>query len=228
MISIFLAWGLGLLTAVSLCAEENSAQRLENAQRGVAEGSWPKKPDNRPSPLSGKMKDTVTISPRFYGQDKEFRARRLGEWNQASRLGATPRWEGVTGRPWQKERWEEGRDWSGGEVRNEKFQPSMDPSVPRVVTFRELGSAPAPEWSSRSSRLATRPDGALRRYEGKLTRVREQVAPKDGIQRDLGPDRREQFRPEEVEKILSQPVREFRQSAREQSPSASPLAAAGN
>lgn len=225
---MLLACLLGALTAVTLCGEETSTERLENAQRGVAEGSWPRKPDNRLSPLSGKMKDTAKISPQFYGQDKEFRVRQAKAWNKEARLGSTTRWEGATGRLWEKERWDQAADWSGGGVRNEKFQPSMNPSAPRVVTFRELGSAPAPEWSSRASRLATRPDGAPRLYEGKLTRVREQVAQKDGNQRDLGPDRREQFRPEEVEKMLSQPVRELRHSATEQPPSASPLVAADN
>jgi len=226
--AFLLALGIGLVSVLPGLGEETSAQRLENAQQGIAGGSWPKKPDNRLSPLSGKMKDTAEISPQFYGQDKEFRVRQAGEWNKEAHLGSTTRWEGTKGQAWEKARWEKDREWSGSGVVNEKFQPSADPTATPVMSYRELGVTPVTDWSSRSSRLATRPDGAPRLYEGKLTRVREQVAQKDANPRDLGPDRREQFRPEEVEKMLSQPVGEFRRAATEQSPSASPLAAADN
>ena len=68
-------------------------------------------------------------------------------------------------------------------------------------------------------------------YEGRLTRVRQQVAVQETgfeSERDLGPDRQEQFQPNEVEKMLADPLGEIRGQVREQPSVASPLAAADN
>ena len=43
-----------------LSAQESSSA-MNNAQRGLADTSWPKKPGNQISPLSGKMKDAKQI-----------------------------------------------------------------------------------------------------------------------------------------------------------------------
>jgi len=225
---VFLAIGIGLATVLTVRGEENSAQRLQSAQQGMAEESWPKKPDNRISPLSGKMKDTAKISPRFYGQDKEFPTRQLGEWQKESRLAAKARWEDKSSRGWEDTRWNQSREWSGAGEKNQKFQSVAEPAEMDSFSSREIEKVTMSGWSSRASRLAGTPDGTLRRYDGRLTRVRNQVWEESDSPRDLGPGRPERFRPEEVEKILSQPAGDFQGKARERSGGASPLAAADN
>lgn len=212
----------------SQAEEEGSARRLDQAQQGMADASWPKKPDSRLSPLSGKMKDMAQIAPRSYGGGKEFRVRPMKELNRESPLGSRAGWEAEAGRNWEEVRWNQERDWSEAGEKNQDFHPTRDLASVNTVNYREMDRENSPDWSSRSSRLVGRGDGSLRMYEGRLKRVREQVweAKQDG--RDLGPDRQEKFRPEEVEKMLAQPAAEIGQGATERSPSASPLAAAGN
>ena len=230
MKAFLLILGIPAAMAGSGMGGENSAQRLDDAQQGMAEPSWPRKPDGRLSSLSGKMKDTQMISPKAFGQEKEFRARRSGEWNTASRAGAAARWEGGSPRNWEQTLWNQKRDWSNGWKANQDFRLAGELTAARERDEREIKKerAQAPDWSARSSRLAGGGDGSLRRYEGRLTRVRERVLQEERGPRDLGPERQERFRPEEVQKMLSQPVGEFDQQARAQSPSASPLAAADN
>jgi len=220
-----------LLMALSLAAwaeEENSAQRLENAQKGMAEGSWPRKPDNRLSPLSGKMKDMTEISPRFYGQEKEFRTRSWGDAERETGSSSAYGWQVPNGRKWEEARWNQEGKWAGHENHNAKFQPSVDSGDSRVLSYRELSRDSAPEWSSRSSSIAGGTDGSLRMYEGKLIRVREQVVREEKSSRDLGPGRQEKFSPEEVEKMLSEPAGELRGTVTGQSATASLPATAGN
>ena len=222
------AWGVGAALALTAVGEETSSQRLENAQRGMAEASWPKKPDNRLSPLSGKMKETAEISPRFYGSGKEFEAPRLDHVQKQAAIGQKPAWEGGSARGWEQARWQQTDSSSFGARRSERFEPSAAVQEQRSWQFEEVARKAAPDWSSRSTRTVQKSDGTLRMYEGRLTRVREQVWREEESPRDLGPGRQEKFRPEEVEKILSQPVGEFRGAAKERSPAASPLAAADN
>lgn len=224
-------FGLVVLTGsafLTSAAEETSLQRLENAQRGVAEPSWPKKPEHRLSPLSGKMKSVSEITPRAYGQNKEFHSREAAAWQKSARMDSGDRWVTAAGRGWDQARWNSSADWSEGEKKHQKFQPGKDPSPVRSLTFRDLGRESAPGWSSRSSSLGGGTDGSLRMYEGRLIRVRQQVWREDENPRDLGPDRQEKFSPEEVERMLSQPVARGREMVKEQSPEASPLAVADN
>ena len=68
-------------------------------------------------------------------------------------------------------------------------------------------------------------------YEGRFTRVRQQVAVQETElenERDLGPERQEQFRPSEVEKMLADPLKDIRGQVKERPSAASPLAAADN
>ena len=220
--------GLGCALVGAVTGEENSAQRLESAQRGMAEPSWPRKPDNRLSPLSGKMKENREISVRYYGQEKEFPTKPAGGWMKDARLGQQPRWEGSSGRRWEEARWEQSRDWASGQSQNEKFQPSRELAKEQTLKYREMEREPAVDWSSRSARLGAGREGGLRMYEGRLTRVREQVWRDDDNARDLGPGRQEKFSPQEVEKMLAQPVGEAGRAARAQPRAASPPAAADN
>ena len=217
------------MAVLSATGEENSPQRLENAQRGMAEGSWPRKPDNRLSPLSGKMKEMSKISPRYYGQEKEFQAKTAEGWQKESRTGQRPEWQAAAGRNWEEVRWNQTRDAVSEGSRNEKFQPDGELVSQRSLKFREVERESAAGWSSRTARVTSGAGESLRMYEGRLTRVRKQVwrEEKEGV-RDLGPGRQEKFSPQEVEKMLSQPAGELRGAARAQSPAASPLAAADN
>ena len=226
--TIFLALGIGLTSVLSGLGEENSAHRVENAQQGMAEGSWPRKPDDRLSPLSGKMKDSREISVRYYGKEKEFRGKSAGGWMKEASLGRKAEWEGAAGRKWEEERWGQDRDWASGQGQNEKFEPSRELAKEQTLKYREVEREPAADWSSRSARLGAGREGGLRMYEGRLTRVREQVWRESEGARDLGPGRQEKFSPAEVEKMLSRPVGELRGAAKEQSPEAFPLAAADN
>jgi len=222
---------LGFAAAGSAAEEETSSQRLAKTQEGMAEANWPKKPDNRLSPLSGKMKDVSVISPRFYGEEKVFCARQLGEWQKEfAWKGKEAGGVSVRSR-WQDERWDRSVSWVGGETRQEAFQPSARTEPGKMLTPKNLPRAPAPDWSSRSSGTASRDQGSLRMYEGRFTRVRQQVSVQETDpenERDLGPHRREQFQPSEVEKMLADPLGDIRGKVKERPSEASPLAAADN
>ena len=207
--------------------EENSARRLENAQTGMAEGSWPRKPDNRLSPLSGKMKNITVTSPRSYGREKEFRTR---SWDDAEKVAGrnSAEWQAPLGRRWEEVHWNQAGEWEERERRNERFQPLAAAGTGQVLSYRDLDRESAPDWSSRSSSLAGSGNGLLRMYEGRLTRVREQVTREEKGARDLGPGRQEKFSPQEVERMLSHPVGELQGTVTEQSAGASPLSTAGN
>jgi|GEM_PF-1280647 len=226
--AFFVTLMVGLASILPGWGEENSAQRLENAQQGMAEGSWPRKPDNRLSPLSGKTKDNREISLRYYGKEKEFRGKSAEGWLQETSFGQKPNWEGASGRNWEGLRWGQDRDWAAGKGESEKFQMQAELGSEQTVTMREMGRETAQGWASRAARLGGGRDGALRMYEGRLTRVRQQVGPGEPSPRDLGPGRQEKFTPREVDEMLSRPVGEPRANVREQSPEASPLAAADN
>ena len=101
---VFVALAIGLASGLPSVGEENSAQRLESIQKGMAEASWPRKPDNRLSPLSGKMKDSQEISVRYYGKEKEFRGRSAEGWLKEASFGQKANWEGASGRKWEEER----------------------------------------------------------------------------------------------------------------------------
>jgi hypothetical protein len=219
---------LGLAAAVSVAEEESSSQRLTKTQEGMAEASWPRKPDNRLSPLSGKMKDSQEISVRYYGKEKEFRGNLAEGWLKEASFGSKANWEGASGRKWEEARWGQDREWASGKGVSEKFQPPTELASERTLTMREVERENAQGWSSRAARMGGGRDGSLRMYEGRLTRVRQQVWQESKEARDLGAGRKEMFSPQEVDKMLSQPVGELRGEAREQSAKASPLAAADN
>ena len=226
--AILAALAIGLGSGLPGLGEENSVQRLQNVQQGMAGETWPKKPENRISQLSGKMKDTAKISPRFYGQDKEFPTRQLGEWQKDSHLATRAKWNDGSERRWEETRWNQDREWSGAGEKNQKFQSLSEPTLAGFRSSREIEKAAMPGWSSRASRLGGASDGGLRMYDGHLTRVRNQIWDENKSPRDLGPGRQERFRPEEVEKILSQPVGNFQGKTTERSGGASPLATADN
>jgi len=174
------------------------------------------------------MKDSQEISVRYYGKDKEFRGKSAEGWGKEASFGQKANWEGASGRNWEEARWGQDRDWALGRGESEKFQPQTQLASERTVTMREMERENAADWSSRTARMGGGREGSLRMYEGRLTRVRQQVWRESEEVRDLGEGRQEKFSPAEVEKMLSQPTAEVREATREQSAKASPLAAAGN
>ena len=73
-------------------AQESGQDRLESAQSGGKDVAWPRKPDQRLSSLSGKMKDFREISGQEYEGTREFRSERVYEDREASRLMSVPMW----------------------------------------------------------------------------------------------------------------------------------------
>ena len=225
-----LSLGLGMAAAFPLYGEENSALRLGKAQQGMAEASWPKRPDDRLSSFSGRTKEIGEISSRSYGQTKELTAPLLSHREKQAPLAHRPAWDGAKGNTSEADAWGGARDSPWGGKPPSRFQTEQGSSstgVPRRE-FRQLERPPAPEWVSRATRVGRQEDGSLRMYEGRLTRIRQEVRREDKNVRDLGPGRQERFSPDEVEKILSQPAPKSRRAATEQSAGASPLAAADN
>ena len=225
-----MAW-VAVLTGgacLPMIAEEGSAQRLEAAQREPYEASWPRKPDNRLSPLSGKMKQVATVSPRLYGSGRELPTTKLDSLQKESRLARSPGWDAPEGARWEQARWQAKSEAASGKKLNQRFESVAEWGGTKSFTAEELPRKRAPDWMSRASDRELGADGSLRRYEGRLTRVREQVWQEEEKARDLGPGRQEKFRPNEVERILAEPIGPTRAAVRGQSRAASPPAVGDN
>lgn len=215
-------------TAWVAVGQESSAHRLEAAQRDTDEASWPRRPDNRLSPLSGKMKKVATVSPRLYGSGREISTSQLDSLQKESRLARSPGWNAPEGAGWEQARWQARSGAADRTKMNERFQTAGEWDGTKSFTAEELPRKRAPDWMSRASDREVGADGSLRRYEGRLTRVREQVWEEKEKTRDLGPDRQERFRPNEVEKILAEPTGQTGAAVRGQPQAASLPAVADN
>ena len=85
---------LFLLTfLISPLSAQESASAMNNAQQGLADTSWPKKPGNQISPLSGKMKDVRQVDQKEYAAGKEFKNGRLYEDRRESGMASVPMWD---------------------------------------------------------------------------------------------------------------------------------------
>lgn len=198
-----------VLAPVGMRAEESSQSRLDAAENGGKEVAWPRKPDNRLSDLSGKMKDFREIPGQEYGGSKEFRSERLYEDRQASSLASVPLWSMTDAK------YDAGNESSfqrDSAMATHDSPHRLDPVSSRqaevsVREERELGwtRREGADWSSRASRMGQATDGTLQMYEGRLARVRQQVN-RDATftERDLGAGRKERYSPEEVQKLLQQ------------------------
>lgn len=217
-----------LLTACSLVAGETGAGRLGDAQEDMANASWPRKPDARLSPLSGKMKSISEISPTYYGQGREFSTVRLDPFEKKSSLGDRPAWDREDGPHREQERWGGGTEFAGGAKKSGRYQAQQTLASSDTRVFRQIPGETASGWSSRSDRVTQKSDGGLKMYEGRLTRVRARMVEKEKNVRDLGAGRQESYRPDQVEKMLSQPLGDLRGPVRESPAAASPPGAGGN
>ena len=108
-----IVWVLFLILGVLLgnVFGETSTGNIVDAQEGMAESSWPKKPGNATSSFSGKMTDFKQIDMRSYEKSKSFQSSRLYEDRKESSLSGTPLWaQGTTSSYQGKE-----SAWSGRE-----------------------------------------------------------------------------------------------------------------
>ena len=205
-----IVWVLFLILGVLLgnVFGETSVGNLADAQEGMAESSWPKKPGNETSSFSGKMTDFKQIDMRSYEKGKSFQSSRLYEDRKESSLGGTPLWaQGTTSSYQGKESTWSGRensafdgvshrDYNGG--RESSWQKKENVEMKKTMEKKE-----GPDWVSRASPKFQGKEGSLAMYEGRLTQVRETMIKEDSsAKRDLGAGRREMFDPSEVQKIL--------------------------
>ena len=187
---------------------ETSAGNVADAQEGMADSSWPKKPGNETSSLSGKMTDFKQIDMRSYEKGKSFQSSRVYEDRKESSLSGTPLWAQETTSSYQGKE----STWSGRENsaldgvshrdnsfrRESSFHQKEDVEMGKMIEKKE-----GPDWVSRTSPNFQGKDGSLAMYEGRLTQVRETMIKEDSsAKRDLGAGRKEMFDPSEVQKIL--------------------------
>ena len=209
---------VGFLAAclpLAFAANEAWAQELAKAPRELAEPSWPRNPDRRLSSLSGKMRNTLEINPKDFGKSQEFPTRRAEVWQKESPLVSQPTWEGNQARRWDHARWNQAKVFKDAEKDSEKFSNS-EKTLPKTRSHaHQLSPEAVSEWSARTSKMTTVGSESPRLYEGRLTRVREQVWRETQNTRDLGKGRQEKFSPDEVDKMLAQPVGEFGEAVRE-------------
>ena len=185
---------------------QGSAANLADAQAGMADQSWPKKPGNQTSAFSGKMITHKQIDMRSYEKGKAFSGARLYEDRKESALASTALWEqGTLKYDGQKSSWS-GRKMSGMDGKTHQDFGAGNESAWQKKQELEMKNVPnkaSPDWATRTSCRFQRPDGSLAMYEGSLTRVRETVVRQDTeTGRDLGEGKKEMFDPHEVQKLL--------------------------
>jgi len=210
-------WNIGMRTSLPLflipltlsiakLPAQDSAHEMKNAQEGLADSSWPRKPGNQLSPLSGKMKDVKQIDPKGYAGGKEFKSNRVYEDRKESSMATVPMWARSSSAIKNKESslsthgnssWDQSENSRFSQEANSTLQPKEN------LEQKEFAHKATDDWSSRISRTFQNEDGTRQIYQGRLNRVRERVSrdePNTG--RDLGEGKKEMFSPSEVKKIL--------------------------
>ncbi len=195
-----------LIFLISPLPAQESASAMNNAQQGLADTSWPKKPGNQISPLSGKMKDAKQIDQKEYAAGKEFKNDRLYEDRRESSMASAPMWERSSSALANKESslgthgtssWDQTQNTRFVQGRMSSLQ-SRENLEQKEVAHKDSG-----DWSSRTSRTFQNEDGTKQMYQGRLIHVRERVAQDDpNMRRDLGKGKKEMYNPAEVKKIL--------------------------
>jgi hypothetical protein len=197
---------LFLLGLVPMGWAQGSAENLSRAQEGMGEQSWPKKPENQVSPFAGKMTDFKQIDMKNYEKGKSFHGTRLYGDRKESSLASTPLWEQRSSRMEGKDSSWSGRQASGMSARrNETYGGGQMSSWQRKEEFekRSVASKDGPDWISRASPKFQSREGGVVMYEGRLTRVSENVVRDDSLgKRNLGEGRKEMFSPYEVQRLL--------------------------
>jgi hypothetical protein len=187
---------------------ETSAGNLADAQQGLADVSWPKKPGSQVSSFSGKMTDFKQLDMKNYEKGKSFQGARLYGDQKESKLASTPLWEkGISSYSGKESSWS-GKQASGMDGAKSSSFASVRESSWQNKSMGQLDSIArkeSPDWASRTSPKFQKQDGGLPMYEGRLTRIRETVARQEpGEGRDLGEGKKERFNPSEVQRLLEQ------------------------
>ncbi len=187
---------------------ETSAENLADAQQGLADASWPKKPGSQVSSFSGKMTDFKQLDMKNYEKGKSFQGARLYGDQKESKLASTPLWEkGISSYSGKESSWS-GKQASGMDGAKSSSFASGRGSSWQNKSMGQLDSIArkeSPDWASRTSPKFQKEDGGLPMYEGRLTRIRETVARQEpGEGRDLGEGKKETFNPSEVQRLLEQ------------------------
>jgi hypothetical protein len=187
---------------------ETSAGNLADAQQGLADSSWPKKPGSQVSSFSGKMTDFKQLDMKNYERGKSFQGARLYGGQKESKLASTPLWEkGISSYSGKESSWS-GKQASGIDgAKSSSFANGRDSSWQNksIGQLDSIARKESPDWASRTSPKFQKQDGGLRMYEGRLTRIRETVARQEpGEGRDLGEGKKEMFNPSEVQRLLEQ------------------------
>jgi hypothetical protein len=204
-----IVWVLFLILGALLgnVLAETSAGNIADAQEGMAESSWPKKPGNETSSFSGKMTDFKQMDMRSYEKGKSFQSSRLYEDRKESSLTGTPLWaQGTSSYQGKESTWSardnsaldgvSHRDYSSR--RESSWQKKEDVGMRKTIERKE-----EPDWVSRASPKFQGKEGSLAMYEGRLTQERETMIKEDSsVKRDLGAGKKEMFDPTEVQKIL--------------------------
>jgi len=206
-VRISLPLSLFLLTlSISQLPAQESAREMKTAQEGLADSSWPKKPGNQVSPLSGKMKEVKQINPKGYAGDKEFKSSRVYEDQKESSMASAPMWARSSSAIKNKESslsTHGTSPWDQSE--NSRFSREASSTLQRKENLEQKAFAhkETDDWSSRTSRTFQNEDGTRQMYQGRLIRVRERFSQDEPSRgRDLGEGKKEMFSPSEVKKIL--------------------------
>jgi hypothetical protein len=195
-----------LMLLISPISAQESASAMNNAQQGLADTSWPKKPGNQVSPLSGKMKDVKQIEPKDYAAGKEFKSDRLYEEPKESRVTSVPMWARSSTTVANQESslgahgtssWDQTENIRFAQGRRSTLQAREN------LEQKEIAHKDSRDWSSRTSRTFQSEDGTKQMYQGRLIRVRERVAQDNpNMGRNLGEGKKEIFSPSEVKKMF--------------------------
>jgi len=209
---------------------QTGAGNLNQAEQGMADASWPKKPGTQLSSLSGKMKDYRQIAPKDYEKGKDLESSRMFEDKKASGLAGTPLWAKTDSSLQGKNApSNEKIPSSWDRNRNAPFDPAVrQTGQNRIQEKKELSQPDVLDWSSRSSHAFHTKSGSLQMYEGRLTHVKEEILQDEGHSgRDLG-GRAEKFTPAEVQKMLKGKKESSPNPVRAGFPAASPPSTAGS
>ena len=187
---------------------ETSAGNLADAQQGLADSSWPKKPGSQVSSFSGKMTDFKQLDMKNYEKGKSFQGARLYGDQKESKLVSTPLWEkGISSYSGKESSWS-GKQASGMDgAKSSSFASGRESSWQNksMGQLDSIACKESPDWASRTSPKFQKQDGGLPMYEGRLTRIRETVARQEpGEGRDLGEGKKDTFNPSEVQRLLEQ------------------------
>ena len=187
---------------------ETSTENLADAQQGLADSSWPKKPGSQTSSFSGKMTDFKQLEMKNYEKGKSFQGERLYGDRKESKLASTPLWEqGMSSDAGKESSWS-GKQASGmNGARSSSFADGRESSWQNksVGQLDQVARRESPDWASRTSPKFQKTDGGLTMYDGRLTRIRETVTRQEPIEgRDLGEGKKEMFDPSEVQRLLQQ------------------------